>query len=78
MMGLFLNAGPVYNYTTAAKSDSAGFATFFNALLNSGVSIAPSPFESLFVSSVHTTDILNSAKTAFEQAFSALKGQKNE
>jgi glutamate-1-semialdehyde 2,1-aminomutase len=58
LMTLFLCADPVRNYSDAKKSDTRRFAAFFRAMLDCGVLIAPSQFESLFVSAAHAqTDL---------------------
>jgi len=69
MLGFFFNEGPVDSYEAVTASDSNKFAIFFNALLDNGVSIAPSAFESLFVSDAHTDEVLDSTATALRIAF---------
>lgn len=54
LWGLFFSAEPVYDYESALKSDTRLFARFFHALLRRGVYIAPSQFESGFMSLAHT------------------------
>lgn len=70
MSCLFFNPGPVFDYTTAAKSDQDLFAKYYRNCRESGVYLAPSPFETTFVSAAHTeADIeqtLSVAKTVFE------------
>ncbi len=69
MLGFFFNEGPVDSYEAVTASDSNKFPIFFNALLGHGVSIAPSAFESLFVSDAHTDEVLDSTATALRIAF---------
>lgn len=70
MSCLFFNPGPVYDYASAAKSDQDLFAKFYRNCRESGVYLAPSPFETTFVSAAHTeVDIeqtLSVAKAVFE------------
>lgn len=70
MSCLFFNPGPVYDYASAAKSDQDLFAKFYRNCRESGVYLAPSPFETTFVSAAHTeADIeqtLSVAKAVFE------------
>ena len=70
MSCLFFNPGPVYDYASAAKSDQDLFAKFYRNCRESGVYLAPSPFETTFVSAAHTeADIeqtLFIAKAVFE------------
>ena len=50
MFTLFFNPGPVHNFKDAKRSDTARFGAFFREMLKNGVYLAPSQFESLFVS----------------------------
>jgi glutamate-1-semialdehyde 2,1-aminomutase len=50
----FFCAGPVTDYASAKQSDTAAFARFFRAMLDRGVYLPPSPFETAFVSAAHT------------------------
>ncbi|PKN53335.1 MAG: glutamate-1-semialdehyde-2,1-aminomutase [Deltaproteobacteria bacterium HGW-Deltaproteobacteria-13] len=54
MFTIFFQQGPVYDLKTAKKSDTALFARFFQAMLKKGVWLAPSQFESVFISFAHT------------------------
>lgn len=72
MAGMFFNDVPVTNYAEAQTSDTARFATFFNAMLERGIYFAPSQFEALFLSSVHTDDDLALTLEAAAGAFTLL------
>lgn len=73
MMGFFLNPGPVDSWKAVCDSDSAdGFITLFRQLLSRGVSIAPSAFECLFVSTEHNDEVLAEAREALNAAFAAV------
>lgn len=69
MAGLFFSPEPVFDYQSAQKADNAKFAVFYRAMRAKGVSLAPSQFEVMFVSTAHTVaDIdktLNAAGFAF-------------
>ncbi|WP_458121449.1 glutamate-1-semialdehyde 2,1-aminomutase [Paenibacillus sp. Z6-24] len=52
----FLTEGPVTNYDTAKVSDMDMFKRYFGAMLDRGISVAPSPFEGMFVSGVHSDE----------------------
>lgn len=54
LMTLFCQPGPVRNYEDAKKSDLDHYARFFHHMLDRGIYLAPSQFESLFVSAAHT------------------------
>lgn len=54
MFTFFFTEGPVRDYQTAKKSDTDLFSQFFSGMLKRSVYIAPSQFESLFLSLAHT------------------------
>lgn len=54
MFGFFFQKGPVRNYNEAKASDINLFKKFFWGMLESGVYLAPSPFEAGFVSAAHS------------------------
>jgi len=56
MLTGFFTATPVTDYATAKTADTARYGTFFRAMLERGVSLAPSQFEAAFLSLAHTTD----------------------
>ncbi len=53
MFTLFFNPGPVSDYATAVKSDTAAYAKFHKAMLRHGIYLPPSQFEAWFVSTEH-------------------------
>ena len=67
MFCLFFTERPVRNLDDAKTSDLAHFARFFHALLARGIYLAPSQFETGFVSAAHTPqDIEETARTVRE------------
>ncbi len=52
--GLFFSATEVRDYDDAKKTDGERYAKFFHAMLDRGVFLAPSAFESIFPSLAHT------------------------
>ncbi len=54
MLTWFFQKGPVYDWDSAAKSDTQAFAGFHNRMLERGVYLPPSQYEALFVSAAHT------------------------
>jgi glutamate-1-semialdehyde 2,1-aminomutase len=70
MFTFFFTDGPVTDWESAKRSDTARFGRFFRAMLERGVYLAPSQFEAAFVSAAHTEqDIaktIEAAKEAFE------------
>ena len=77
MLTVFFQAGPVSNYTEAARSDTAAFATWFQGLLKRGVYWAPSQYESIFVSGAHGETELEATLQAARKAFVEIKAQAN-
>ena len=54
MFCAFFTKGEVHDWPTAAACDTKAFARYFLAMLNEGVYLAPSQFETAFVSAAHT------------------------
>jgi glutamate-1-semialdehyde 2,1-aminomutase len=54
MFCAFFTTGPVYDWSTASQSDTKTFARYFMAMLNEGIYLAPSQFETAFVSAAHS------------------------
>ena len=69
MLTLFFCAGPVTDYASAKKADTARFGTFFRNMRDRGVFLPPSQFEAMFVSLAHNEDdidqIIAAAKASF-------------
>ena len=72
MFSLFLCAGPVDNVQHSARVDRAQFAAFHRHMLEAGVYMAPSPFESSFTSSAHTRAHAEKTLEALDSAISSL------
>ena len=71
MFGLFFSSEPVRNYQDALKTDKEQFTHFFRSMLKQGVYLAPSPFESFFVSTEHSDEDLERTSLAIRKAFLA-------
>jgi glutamate-1-semialdehyde 2,1-aminomutase len=54
----FFTDEPVTDWQTANRSNRDRYASFFHAMLNEGVYLAPSQFEAAFVSLAHTDDVI--------------------
>jgi glutamate-1-semialdehyde 2,1-aminomutase len=50
----FFTDGPVREYESAARANTAAYATFFNGMLARGIYPPPSQFEAWFLSAAHT------------------------
>lgn len=69
MFGMFFSDKPVYDYDSAKESDVGAFNTFFHAMLEQGVYLAPSQFEAGFMSTAHTEDDIMQTVAASAYAF---------
>ncbi|MBI2368908.1 MAG: glutamate-1-semialdehyde 2,1-aminomutase [Deltaproteobacteria bacterium] len=74
MFTTFFTEGPVNDYATATRADTARFARYFQALLDNGIYIAPSQFEAGFLSTAHTQEDLALTLRGAEAAFRRLAG----
>jgi len=68
MLTGFFTATPVQDYATAKTSDTQRYGRFFQAMLERGVSLAPSQFEAAFVSAAHTATDLDATLAAAREA----------
>jgi len=59
MISVHFDAEPVYDFKTAAKGDNETFRKFFHGLLAEGVYIAPSAYETWFITDALTYDDLD-------------------
>ena len=69
LTAFFMPEGDIRTYTQAARSDTAAFAAWFQAMLAQGVYWAPSQFESIFISGAHTDTELGATLEAAHHAF---------
>jgi len=73
MFQVFFTDKPVKDYGSAKKADAKKFKKLFATLLKNGVFVAPSQFETVFLSSAHTTDDLHKTIEAYEKSLKAVK-----
>ena len=71
MFGFFFSDTPVHNYQQALMTDTEQFSKFFRSMLKQGIYLAPSAFESLFVSTEHSEEDLERTAIAFRKAILA-------
>ncbi|MBE8954567.1 MAG: glutamate-1-semialdehyde 2,1-aminomutase [Quinella sp. 2Q5] len=69
MFGIFFSARPVTNFDEAAAADQSRFRKFFAAMLERGIYLAPSQFETLFMSAAHTDEDIARTIAAASEAF---------
>ena len=72
MFGIFFNEHEVYDYEDSAASDQEAFKVWFKAMLEQGIYLAPSQFETLFMSGAHTDADIDRTLQAAETAFQAV------
>ena len=72
MFGFFFSEKKVRNYEDALKCNRDYFITFFREVLSRGIYLAPSPYESLFLSSSHSEADLDQTIEAFQHGLAAI------
>ena len=72
MMSIFFTEGPVTDFASAVRSDTEAFKDFFWHMLRRGIYLAPSQYETGFISTAHSEEDLEktfeAAREWFEQA----------
>ncbi len=72
MFCAFFTKNEVTDWDSAATSDTKAFATFFRGMLEEGIYLAPSQYETGFVSIAHSTDDLDKTIAAAGKCFKSL------
>ena len=73
MFGIFFIDREVYDYADAEAADQEAFRIWFETMLDEGIYLAPSQFETLFLSGAHTDDDITRTIAAAEKGFAAVK-----
>ncbi len=68
MLGLFFTGKPVERLEDVDASDRERFSRVFHRLLDDGVHLPPSPYETLFVSAAHGEQEIEHTVAAFDRA----------
>ncbi len=68
MFTFFFTEGPVTDWESAKRSDTARFGKYFLAMLDRGIYLAPSQFEAAFVSAAHTEEDVKKTVAAAKEA----------
>jgi len=71
MFTFFFTEGPVTDWDSARRCDTARFGRFFRAMLDRGVYLAPSQFEAAFLSAAHSEEDIARTIGAAREAFAA-------
>jgi glutamate-1-semialdehyde 2,1-aminomutase len=72
MLTTFFTGVAVTDYATAKTSDTKRYGVFFHAMLDRGVSLAPSQFEAAFISAAHSAEDLDATVAAAREALAAV------
>ena len=73
MMQVFFTGTPVTDHATSAVADGTKFRKLFLALLKAGVFVAPSQYETVFLSDAHTAADMDAVLGAYGSALGAVK-----
>ena len=72
MISVHFDSAPVVDFQSAAKGDNETFKKFFHGLLNEGIYIAPSAYETWFITDALTYDDLDFTIRAIEKVAKTL------
>lgn len=72
MFGIFFNENDVFDYEDSCASDQEAFKVWFKAMLEQGIYLAPSQFETLFMSGAHSDEDIERTIEAAGSAFQAV------
>lgn len=72
MIGVFFTNEDVINFETAKSANLDYFKSYFNSMIEQSISLPPSQFEGLFLSTSHTMDDIEATIQAAEKAFEKL------
>ncbi len=68
----FFSAAEPVNYEQALKSDTKAFAAFFRAMLEQGVALPPSQYETWFISAAHDDAVIEMTLDATVRAWKSM------
>lgn len=74
MFTLFFGVDDVRDYTTATRADTATFARYFRGMVEHGIYLPPSQFESAFISLAHTDADIQATLRAARTVLARLSG----
>ena len=69
MFGIFFSDRPVTNFDEASAANQSRFKKFFASMLERGIYLAPSQFETLFMSAAHTDEDISRTIDAAQLSF---------
>ena len=68
----FTKTNPVTKFADVLEADNIQFVKFFRGMLEKGIYLAPSPFESGFVSIEHSDQIIKTTLEAAKKTFNEI------
>lgn len=77
MFGIFFIDRDVYDYDDAVSADQDAFRIWFETMLDEGIYLAPSQFETTFLSGAHTDEDIARTIAAAKKAFAAVKAKRS-
>jgi glutamate-1-semialdehyde 2,1-aminomutase len=75
MWTLYFNNAPVVDLASVQRSNGTLYSVFFQELLNRGVYLPPSPYETAFVSTAHSRGVLKKTLGAMEKVLKKMPPQ---
>jgi glutamate-1-semialdehyde 2,1-aminomutase len=78
MISVHFSEKPVIDFATASSANNALFSKFFHAMLDRGVYLPPSAYESWFLSNALTKEDLNNTIKAAEESLSELMQKETD
>ena len=73
MGSIFFSEKPVFDFNSAKEASASKYALFYREMLAQKIYLAPSPFESMFVSMAHNEKTINQTIEAAGKSFEKLK-----
>lgn len=74
MFSVFFTDGPVRDFEDAKRTDEAAYAAFFHSMLDQGVYLPPSAYETWFLSGAHDERAIDAIVRALPRAAEAAAG----
>jgi glutamate-1-semialdehyde 2,1-aminomutase len=72
MGSVFFSEGPVKDFKSAKRSDIGLFKRYYSAMLDRGIYLAPSPFETSFVSTAHDEESIQETIKCAKEVFASI------
>ena len=72
MFCLFFTGREIVDLDSVMSADSAAFRKFFTSMLDQGIYMAPSPYETGFISAAHGDDEIDTTLEAMENALAVV------